>query len=137
MVTILSELGETSVAGAAAEGEALWIPAAQLEAATAWSLRPEGFCHEALCVPIPARHSGDYVRGAAVNVAALWRLLSRPVLHSRDSELWVLGAGAQARRAQLESLQAPDFRLPDLEGRMHGLSEQRGRKVLLVSWASW
>ena len=25
----------------------------------------------------------------------------------------------------------------DLDGRMHTLSEHRGRKVLLVTWASW
>jgi peroxiredoxin len=37
----------------------------------------------------------------------------------------------------LQSLQAPDFTLPDLEGKWHALSEYRGRKVLLVSWASW
>ena len=32
---------------------------------------------------------------------------------------------------------APDFTLPDLEGRLHSLSEHRGKKVLLVTWASW
>ena len=37
----------------------------------------------------------------------------------------------------LTSLDAPDFSLPDLDGKMHSLSEHRGKKVLLVSWASW
>jgi hypothetical protein len=27
--------------------------------------------------------------------------------------------------------------LADFEGRLHSLSEQRGRKVLLMTWASW
>ncbi|TAJ31410.1 MAG: redoxin domain-containing protein, partial [Reyranella sp.] len=35
------------------------------------------------------------------------------------------------------SLEAPDFTLPDLDGKTHSLAEQRGKKVLLVSWASW
>jgi peroxiredoxin len=32
---------------------------------------------------------------------------------------------------------APDFTLPDLEGRLHSLRDYRGRKVFLCSWASW
>jgi peroxiredoxin len=48
-----------------------------------------------------------------------------------------LGVGAQTRRAALVSLEAPDFSLPDLAGRRHTLSEHRGRKVLLVAYASW
>jgi peroxiredoxin len=49
----------------------------------------------------------------------------------------VLGVGAAARSDALRSLEAPDFTLPDLEGRRHSLSDQRGKKVLLVTWASW
>lgn len=41
------------------------------------------------------------------------------------------------RRAALASLQAPDFELPDLDGKMHRLSDYRGKKVLLAAWASW
>jgi peroxiredoxin len=34
-------------------------------------------------------------------------------------------------------LDAPDFTLPDLTGAEHALSEHRGKKVLLATWASW
>ena len=37
----------------------------------------------------------------------------------------------------LASSEAPDFELPDLDGRMHQLSDYRGRRVFLVAWASW
>ena len=30
-----------------------------------------------------------------------------------------------------------DVGLPDLDGRPHRLSDHRGKKVLLVTWASW
>ena len=49
----------------------------------------------------------------------------------------MLGEDAGARSAALESLEAPDFALPDLDGRVHTLSEHRGKKVLLATWASW
>jgi len=48
-----------------------------------------------------------------------------------------LGTAAAERAEQLGSLRAPDFSLPDLDGRTHSLGEQRGRKVLLVVYASW
>ncbi len=35
------------------------------------------------------------------------------------------------------TLEAPDFELPDLSGKMHRLSQHRGKKVLLIAYASW
>jgi hypothetical protein len=61
----------------------------------------------------------------------------RPLAVDRDERVACLGVGAAARGAALASLEAPHFALPDLAGRVHALSEQRGRKVLLVAWASW
>lgn len=61
----------------------------------------------------------------------------RPLAVDRDERVACLGVAAAARGAALTSLEAPDFALPDLTGRLHTLSEQRGRKVLLVAWASW
>jgi peroxiredoxin len=34
-------------------------------------------------------------------------------------------------------MEAPDFTLPDLRGRLHSLRDQRGKKTLLIAWASW
>ena len=61
----------------------------------------------------------------------------RPVAVDREERAAYLGVPAAARAAALASLQAPDFTLPDLSGRPHSLSAQRGKKVLLVAYASW
>ena len=61
----------------------------------------------------------------------------RPVAVDHEERVACLGVTAATRSAALASLEAPDFALPDLVGRLHTLSEQRGRKVLLVAWASW
>jgi peroxiredoxin len=44
---------------------------------------------------------------------------------------------ARVRAERLLSLEAPDFTLPDLDGRPHTLSSHRGKKVFLVAYASW
>ena len=88
-------------------------------------------------MPLPPGREEEFVRGGRVNVAALWRHLGRPVVRSDGGHAWVLGESARDRAAALRSLAAPDFTLPDPSGRMHSLSDHRGKKVLLVTWASW
>ena len=48
------------------------------------------------------------------------------------------GAGVlQSARHEKPDLVILDFELPDLDGKLHRLSDYRGQKVLLVTWASW
>ena len=137
MVTLLHEQSETPSETAQVRGDDLWISPRELEQATGWTLKPEGFCHGDMCVPVPAANRADYVDAERVNAAAFWRRIGNPVAHDAAGEIWALGTGASDRAASLQSLDAPDFALPDLAGRTHSLGEQRGKKVLLVTWASW
>jgi hypothetical protein len=72
-----------------------------------------------------------------IDLAAFARALDRPLALVLAEGVGVLGYSAAERGAQLASLEAPDFRLPDLQGRRHALSEHRGKKVLLIAYASW
>jgi hypothetical protein len=137
MVTILTESGEHAVTGADASGEALWCPARDAEVATGWEAKPEGLCQGPTCVPLPAGREREFVRDGRINLAALWRHLGQPVLHSDHGDVWILARSAGDRAAAIASLAAPDFALPDVAGRVHRLSDYRGMKVLLVTWASW
>jgi hypothetical protein len=137
MTTVLTESGEFSAAEASSAGDALWLSVREAEAATGWVAKPEGLCRDEVCVPLPIGRDHEFVRGARINVAALWRHLGRPVVHSERGHVWALGASARDRAATLHSLEAPDFTLPDASGRPHSLSDYRGKKVLLVTWASW
>jgi hypothetical protein len=129
MATLLTETGELTIAAT----DGLWLTADDAERATGWSLKPEGMCRDALCVPLPA----EALRGDRVDLAAFWRRLDNPVLSDESGTIWVLGAGAEARNQALAGLSAPDIDLPDLAGTSHRLSALRGRKVFLASWASW
>jgi hypothetical protein len=133
MVTVIHEDRETEVTGARVAGDALWLSKADVHRTTGWELTSEGLCREGACVPVPR----GFVQGDAIDIAALWRHAGRPVVRDDARQIWVLGTGARERAGALRSLKAPDFTLPDLHGRLHALSDQRGRKVLLVTWASW
>lgn len=135
MTTVLSDLGMFPVT--ASPGEGLWLSAAEAAAATGWSLQPEGLCRGAVCVPIPRGREAEFAAGGTVNLAAFWQHMDAPAAHSKDGDIWALGESAPARADSLRSLDAPDFTLPDLAGVAHSLSDHRGKKVLLATWASW
>lgn len=137
MITVLNDQRETQWPDDAAEGDALWLDAAAIEAATGWAWKPEGLCRDAVCVPLPRGAGADVVRDDKIDLAAMWRHGGQPVVHDAASRAWVLGTGTSQRGAALASREAPDFELPDLQGRRHRLSQYRGRKVLLATWASW
>jgi hypothetical protein len=63
--------------------------------------------------------------------------MGRPVVNDPGQTAWVFGADAQSRAQTLQSLQAPDFELPDLQGQLHRLSDTQGQRTLLVTCSSW
>lgn len=115
----------------------LWLSLDSLAAATGWELKPEGACKGDVCVPIPGGREREFVRTGAFNIAALAGHLGQPFAGDGSARAWVIGEAGAERTESLRSLQAPDFTLPDLEGVEHRLSDYRGRKIFLVSWASW
>jgi hypothetical protein len=129
MATVLSETGTHAVEAR----DGLWVTAADAERLTGWSLKPEGMCRDALCVPLPPKA----LQHSRVDLAAFWAKLGNPLVHDHAREVWSLAAGADERNAALEGLEAPDFTLPDLAGAPHTLSQLRGKKVFLATWASW
>jgi len=129
MTTILTPTAEHKVS----THDGLWMSAADAAKVTGWALKPEGMCRDERCVPLPAAA----VKGSDVDVGAFWQKLGGPVIASQDGDVWALGAPADERNAALEGLQAPDFTLPDVDGTPRTLSQLRGKKVFLATWASW
>jgi hypothetical protein len=137
MIRILHDAADTALAAARADGDALWVDRADVERATGWSWKPEGLCRDDTCMPLPRHTERPMSDGDRLDLAAFWRHAGWPVVHDDAAQIWVLGAGAAQRAEALASGEAPDFELPDLAGRMHRLSDYRGRRVFLVTWASW
>ena len=105
-----------------------------LESVLGWKLRPEGLCRGLVCVPVDQ----DALAGDdGLDLRVLADSLRRPLVADGKYAVASLGASHHDRGEALDSLEAPDFTLPDLEGKLHSLRDQRGKKVLLVAYASW
>jgi hypothetical protein len=101
-----------------------------------WERKDEGLCRDDVC--IPTRRLADIERDdGRFDLAGLTSLLARPLAVDVAARAAFIGVSAPTRTAQLTSFEAPDFTLPDLDGRIHTLSSQRGKKVFLATWASW
>jgi hypothetical protein len=137
MTRVIHKSHDTRLARATADGDALWLDRDELERATGWLWKPQGLCRDETCMPIPRNTDRPLVDGDRLDAAGMWRYAGLPVAHNRSGDLWVLGEGASQLAVALTSLEAPNFELPDLDGRLHRLSDYCGRKVFLVSWASW
>ncbi len=132
--TIL-ENGAESQVDAVVRQDTVWLSFNALKTALGWERKPEGLCQGDVCIPVEDEE--DLLSDDGVDLAALAELLTRPLALDPEERVAYLGEAARDQSAQLMSLRAPDFSLPDLDGKLHSLSDQRGRKVLLVAYASW
>jgi hypothetical protein len=132
MPTLLFDGHETKLDTASADS--IWLEGSRLAAATGFRLEPQGFCRGELCVPIPPSAQARFVDGTRVNVAALAAQLRRPVMY--DDAHGVVSVGPEPG-SRLAGGEAPDFTLPGFDGAQHSLSQYRGKKVLIMTWASW
>ena len=98
-------------------------------------LKPEGLCRESVCVPVRDREA--LVVDGSIDLAAFAAALHRPVVVDAAEGVAALGVPAAERVAAMETLEAPDFELPDLDGETFRYSSLGPRKTLVVTWASW
>ena len=109
--------------------DSLDVSIEDFERETGFVLKPEGACRGPICVPLPRA-------GSTLDARVLAERLGMPFVHDERHGLWALGPYTVSGRA-LDSAEAPDFGLPDIDGRPFRLRSLRGQKVVLVAWASW
>jgi len=113
--------------------EHLDVTGEEFAAGTGWTIKPEGACLGDICVPLPPESRRDDGR---IDVAVAAERLRMPLVHDEPHGVWALGP-ASITGTSLATAEAPELTLPDLDGNPFELSSLRGRKVLLVAWASW
>src|SRR5260370_13936601 len=119
----------------------LWITTNDLARATRFVIKPQGVCRDELCFPLPKNRFAEFVskKGATTsfNLTEFARLIKQTFVVDQKNHVWYFGARESEQNSYLNSLEAPNFTLPDLSGKQHSLADFRGRKGLLVTWASW
>ena len=136
--TQLSAARIMPIAGAPSD---LWLTLGDLTRATGFEVKPQGVCRAEICIPLPAKRKGEFLQKQAdvtwFNLSAFARLLHQPVAYDAALATWDFGPRPDAQNHFVDSLEAPNFTLPDVNGKMHSLADFRGKKVLLLTWASW
>jgi hypothetical protein len=109
----------------------LWVRRGDLPAINGFQVKPQGACRADLCIPL----SKDLKNGQWFNLTGFARKIRQ--VYVADSGVWSFGEIPLLRQASWSSRMAPDFAVPDRKGRVVHLSDFRGKKVLVVTWASW
>ena len=109
----------------------LWVRSADLPRINEFTLKPQGACRADLCIPVPK----DLKQGEWFNLTGFARRTGEAVVS--DSDVWSFGEIPVMGQSFLSSRIAPDFAVPDRKDRVVHLSDFRGKKVLVITWASW
>jgi hypothetical protein len=131
--TIISD--EVRTVDATPDDGRLLVAPDRLIEALGWELKPQGLCREDMCIPV--RDQAALFVGDDLDLSAVAAALERPAVVDAAAGIAAVAVDAEVRRQALDSLRAPGFVLDDLDGHPHGLEEWRGRKKLLVAFASW
>jgi len=141
LITLIVNGNAATGSRAQVRGDDLWLPLDELPAATAWELKPEGVCQGETCVPLsPSQKAailGDETTASWFNFSEFARLIEEPVASDEEERVWYFGPPGWEWRSRSAGTAAPDFTAPDLAGDPHSLRELRGKKMLLLFWASW
>ena len=113
------------------DGQDLWVRSADLPRINEFELKPQGACREDLCIPI----AKNLTQGEWFNLTGFARNIKESYV--ADAGVWSFGEVPVLRSSFVNSRVAPDFAVPDRKGRIVHLSDFRGKKVLVVTWASW
>ena len=111
----------------------LWIRKRDLPRVNGFEVKPQGACRADVCIPIPK----TMLNGEWFHLTAFAKKAGQAVVADEDARVWSLGEIQALRGSFLSSREAPDVAIPDRRGRPVKLSSFRGKKVLLVTWASW
>ena len=140
-VTVLTDGRAATIENGHVRDGDLWLSPADLASATRWEIKPEGVCRDEVCIPLPSGEAEALVwegHGEMwFNLSGFARHLDQTIVHDAAHNAWSFGPASFEWQQRLAFQMAPDFTLPDFSGKPHRLSDYRGKKVFLVTWASW
>lgn len=139
--TVLFEQNVVTLSDTLADPTDLWIATEDLTRVNGFELKPEGACLDEICVPVKQDEDSDiFVRREGrtwFNVTELADKLQQPVVVDYEAGVYSFGAIPVTRASFREQAVAPNFELTDRNGNKVQLSDFKGKKIMLLTWASW
>jgi len=139
--TVLYAGASIDVASTLPDATDLWIEPKDLTRVNGFELKPEGACIDDICVPVRQDTDSDiFVRRGGTawfNVSELASRLRQAAVADYDAAVWSFGAIPATRASLSNQRKAPDFTLHDKDGNAVRLSDFKGKKIMLLTWASW
>jgi hypothetical protein len=111
----------------------LWVRKADLPHINEFEVKPQGACRNDVCIPIPK----TMAQGEWFNLSAFAAKLGEKYIADASARAWSFGEIPVLTGAYASTRMAPDFTVPDRKGKVVHLSDFRGKKALVVTWASW
>ena len=92
-----------------------------------------------VCIAMPSDESWIVEQGNRkyFNVTRFARRVNQAYAAEPEAKVWSFTAVPRPETSPLLAGQAPDFALEDRDGKLVRLSDFRGKKVLILTWASW
>ncbi len=138
-VTVLARENTVSIERAVLQGEDLLVPAKDVLAITGFELKPQGLCAGDVCITISPDSPwvSNQFGAKYFNVTRFANEMNQMFAADTQENLWSFTPVPRPETSPLLSGQAPDFALADRDGKTVRLSDFRGKKVFILTWASW
>jgi len=139
-ITILANDQISKISTLKENSDTLWIKADELKTATHFELKKSGVCYDPLNICIPLVEDGfvqENEAGQWLNMSKVAAKLGQACVSDENHTVWSLGLIPEVRKAMLDTAIAPNFEIADIHGETLRLSDLRGKKVLIVTWATW
>jgi len=111
--------------------QSLWVQSKDLPRINEFEVKPQGACRADVCIPL----SKTLKNGEWFNLSGFAQKIGETVV--ADQSVYSFGEIPVLRGGFYNSRIAPDFAVPDRKGKVVHLSDFRGKKVLVITWASW
>jgi hypothetical protein len=109
----------------------LWVRAGDLPRINEFEVKPQGACRADICIPL----SKNLKDGEWFSLTGFARKLGQT--YADEAGVWSFGEIPAVRGGFYQARMAPNFAVPDRSGRIVHLSDFLGKKVLVITWASW
>lgn len=118
-------------------GKSLLVDPEDVPRINGFELKPEGACLDELCVPL--REALFTVQGGKrwFDLSAFAHLLGQACVFDSDARVWSFGEIPAKRERMMTEACAPEFAVKDRQGNWITKDSLKGKKAMIVTWASW